>query len=245
MNFIANLSNKMNDLNKTEQRILSYCLEHSLEMERYKIVDLAAELFVSPNTIIRLAKKLGYNGFSEFKYAIHNSLVKQEVIKNDMHDIIEALEKTAKLLQPEILQQVVNDIKCAPKVCIFASGISRYAAMPFVKKMQYLNRLVLLSDDQDSSRLLASNLAPEDVAIFVSLSAETKSILESYQIALQRNASIVVITGLKQSLLSTSEKTIYVYTKSRFKDNIDFTSRIPIEYIFERIFDVYFTQEYQ
>lgn len=243
MDFFQVVTTKSQHINNTEQKIISYCIENSQKFSHMKIVELSEELFVSPNTIIRLAQKLGYRGFSEMKYAISNTSNSRELIVSDTFDIIEAMQKTKDLIDYTIIEKMVDDIKQAGKICIFASGLSRYAAFPFVKKMQYLNRLVLLSEDRDSSRLLAENLSENDVAIFLTLSAKTETILESYHIALQKKAKISVITGLGQSLLSHENQTIYIYSKNRFKNDIDFTSRMPMEYIFEYIFDIYFKKE--
>ncbi len=54
-------------LSTTENNIIQFILEHNEELENYSIRDLAKQTYSSTSTIIRLAKKLGYNGYEELK----------------------------------------------------------------------------------------------------------------------------------------------------------------------------------
>ncbi len=76
------------DLNDTDDMIEEYIRKHQDTVANVSIQKIAADLYVAPNAVMRFAKKLGYSGFSELKFAIareHDA---------DSKDIAAAGEKT-------------------------------------------------------------------------------------------------------------------------------------------------------
>ncbi len=72
MNFEQRFYEKEFKLNDTDSSIVEYILEHRSEIDKLAIQKIASDLFISPNAVMRLSKKLGYSGFSELKFALHN-----------------------------------------------------------------------------------------------------------------------------------------------------------------------------
>ena len=54
-------------LSSSQKEVAQYILDKKLEIEKLTIQELAHQTFTSPATIIRLAKKLGYEGYEAFK----------------------------------------------------------------------------------------------------------------------------------------------------------------------------------
>lgn len=54
-------------LSSSQKEVAQYILDKKLEIEKLTIQELAHQTFTSPATIIRLAKKLGYEGYESFK----------------------------------------------------------------------------------------------------------------------------------------------------------------------------------
>lgn len=57
-------------LSRPELNILKYAYENMDELMELSIQDLSNRVSYSPATVLRFCKKLGYSGFSEFKYAL-------------------------------------------------------------------------------------------------------------------------------------------------------------------------------
>ena len=57
-------------LSRPELNILKYAYENTDELMELSIQDLSNRVSYSPATVLRFCKKLGYSGFSEFKYAL-------------------------------------------------------------------------------------------------------------------------------------------------------------------------------
>ena len=79
MDLFDRLANQELSLNQTENKIIEYILQNMHNFETMNIQKISDKLFISPNTIVRLCKKLGYSGFSELKYEImHTNNSKDE-----------------------------------------------------------------------------------------------------------------------------------------------------------------------
>ena len=62
---------KLNNLSKIEAKILENIIARINESdEKILIRDVADSTFVSTTSVVRLAKKLGYNGYSDMIYAL-------------------------------------------------------------------------------------------------------------------------------------------------------------------------------
>ena len=57
-------------LSRPELAILKYAYENTEALLKMSIKELSGHVDYSPATILRFCKKLGYSGFSEFKYAL-------------------------------------------------------------------------------------------------------------------------------------------------------------------------------
>lgn len=58
-------------LSSSQKEVAQYILDKKLEIEKLTIQELAHQTYTSPATIIRLAKKLGYEGYESFKKRFH------------------------------------------------------------------------------------------------------------------------------------------------------------------------------
>ena len=68
------IRDKYKNLNETEKEILRYIISNSSRIRSLKIKELADAVYCSPNTIIRMSKKMGFTGFSEMKHVIFEEL---------------------------------------------------------------------------------------------------------------------------------------------------------------------------
>ena len=60
-------ADQMNQLSDLELDIYNYIISHRYEVIHMKLKDLSTDLHVSSSMITRVAKKLGYEGFLEWK----------------------------------------------------------------------------------------------------------------------------------------------------------------------------------
>lgn len=62
----------MNKFNENERKIISYIQKNIKDLKNISIKNLSGKLYVSQSCIFRVAKKLGYNGYTEMMITIKN-----------------------------------------------------------------------------------------------------------------------------------------------------------------------------
>ena len=70
MNFEERVLRHEDQLNETDDDIVAYIRSHRQEIMKLSIQKIAADLFIAPNAVMRLSKKLEYSGFSELKFSV-------------------------------------------------------------------------------------------------------------------------------------------------------------------------------
>ena len=60
---------KIPELNRVERTVLNYCLRAPEKVSEMTADELASQTYTSQATISRMAKKLGFTGFQEFKFS--------------------------------------------------------------------------------------------------------------------------------------------------------------------------------
>ena len=62
MDFFTRIAEHTPQLNKNDNELLSYCIRNHTEIANLKVTELADRLFISPASVVRICKKLGFSG---------------------------------------------------------------------------------------------------------------------------------------------------------------------------------------
>ena len=130
---MKNIFRNYDKMNATEIKILQYIIKNIDEIQKITVKELSQRLFVSKTTIINLAKKLGYEGFSELRFFLKNISERktenqEEYIseKNDVNDIFEEMSheinRTLMIQDREEIEEVVKKIIKSRIVYIISRG---------------------------------------------------------------------------------------------------------------------------
>ena len=242
MNFFNRIVENTNQLNKSDNEILSYCIKNNAAVSRMKVQELADALYTSPASIIRFCKKIGFSGFSEFKAELRMETQQEEHIqKSEIRpiDFLKDIHKTTQLIQEDTIEQILELIHTKEKIEIYAVGSSRMAANEFAKRLQLIKKVAFCYDDSSLMNISAKQVTENDLVIALSASGETSLVVAAATMAKSKGATIVSITNLGSNTLSDMAD-INVYVKStRFsKADIEVRSRVQLlilcEYIFFR-----------
>mgnify|MGYP001770350456 CR=1 FL=1 len=71
------INEHFNELNENEKAIIEYIIKNKANCQEMTIIELAKETLTSKSSILRLTQKLGFSGYSEFKYSIRKDISKQ------------------------------------------------------------------------------------------------------------------------------------------------------------------------
>ncbi|MGH4050624.1 MAG: MurR/RpiR family transcriptional regulator [Clostridium sp.] len=243
MLFYERISNNNISVNNTEKKIIEYILDNSNSFSNIIINDMASYLYISPNTIIRLCKKLGYSGFSELKYELVNNSkgVTQASLDNSVITIHNSILETLAINKLDTLKECADLMHKSKKIIIFSLGLSQYPSLAFAKKLQYLNKLCLVPEDRDANILYAKNLKDGDLALVVSSSGNTDIIRTVFTIIKTKKVPMITLTGFSQNILSQfSDIKLYAYLKQYNIDNNDLTSRLGFNIVLDLLIEQYY-----
>ncbi len=242
---------KYQTLSESERYVLKYIVKHINEIPSMSIVKLSEEANVSTATIVRLMKKIGYDGFTSFKYSIKD-LTKTVHSENSI-DTIEkkintAIKKnefevlnTIKMLSLGNIEDAIQKIHHAEKIYVFARGFSEMIANEITIKLQLLGKNCEMHNDPNIIRVISKKLKDTEIAIFVSLSGETKELVDACLNLKMKSISTITLTaGVDSSLANLSEIVLLGYkgTQSFFPD-YEVRSRLPLQVISRILLDAY------
>ena len=74
MDFYEVSSREMTKLSRTEQSIVKYVIKNMAETAQMSIRKLSEKCFVSPATLCRFTKRLGYEGYADFQKALSDTV---------------------------------------------------------------------------------------------------------------------------------------------------------------------------
>ena len=207
-----------NDFSPKEQAIADYILENPSKVSHSSISDLAAELGIADSTFFQFTKKLGFNGFKDFKMAllkqendltaitIHENVQKddselvmaQKVFDSNMSTLVD----TKKLLKEQDLKRAVKMISDSRRLYFFGVGGSEIVATDAYHKFLRSPIPVGHSTDYHLQLMEASLLTEEDCALFISHSGKSKETIHIAEAAKKNGAKVIVMTSQAHSPLA-------------------------------------------
>ena len=128
---------KIQSLNELEMSVYQYVIQHQNTIPYMRIRELAAEVHVSTTTILRFCKKLGCDGYAEFKLRLKESAGQQNIarIPEDLSELKAFLERVESPPYQQKLDEAAAMIAKADRVlCVGVSNsgyIAQYAARYF------------------------------------------------------------------------------------------------------------------
>lgn len=254
------------DFTQTEKEISHYILNHGDEVLSMSIKELAKKTYASPATIIRLCRKIGLEGYNDFKikysaelqYDLHHNDcidVNFPFEKDDSKEMIchklstlskEVIADTVKLIDFDELDKIVNLLYQSDKIDIYGSGNSLLAAMSFQHKMMRIQRDVNLKILHGEQIFLSYNSNEQRIALVISYSGETNEIVHIAQILKEKKTPIIVLTSVGNNRLSHyADYILNIGSREKIFTKIaPFSSQISIEYLLNIIFSCLFQKDY-
>ncbi len=186
---------------KTEKKVIDGILKTPPEEIIYlSISDLSARLKVADATLVRFCKKIGYNGFQDFKLHLSQTVAvtgKDSVdstAKRIALQMVDAINETSRGIRYEEYLRIAELMIHSDKVCAFGVGNSAITAMEISNVLARLGMIVTYTPDPHLQAMITSNLGKNDTVILISVSGSTKDIIDVAEIAKKNGVNIVIIT---------------------------------------------------
>ena len=203
-------------MTRLEARVVDLVLGRRAFTEATPLQTVASAAEVSEAMVVKVAKKLGYDGYRDFRaslaadnrlpiVAMHEELSLEDstatIMQKVFHTAIQALEETLAILDPADIELAADLFDGAGTRDFYGLGGSAQIARDAAHKFLRIGVRASVHDDAHMMAMSASLLGPGDVVAAFSHSGETDAVIEAVAIAKAAGASIVVITSHRGSAL--------------------------------------------
>lgn len=220
-------------LSDKEQSVANFLISDPQGFVSLSISALAARCGVSETVVIRLYRKMGYEGFHQFKIDIAQSLTEaapeglgdlrsgdsMETVKRKVFAITrQALEESVDAVDSRELERACEALRTANRVVLIAFGGSAPVALDLAHKLLKLGLMATVHTDPHMQVMSATLMGPGDVLVAISHSGNSRDIVEACEIARAQGAATILLTGFSRSpaakvadvtLLAVSRETEY------------------------------------
>lgn len=230
---------KVQSLNELEMLVYHYVLEHMDNIPKLTIRQLSTNGHVSTSTILRFCSKMGFDGFSELKYAIKNGEEQQPSFDQFYAATIHVDSFLKRLNQQtyyETLKPAITMITSARHVVF--SGIGTSGILGTYGSRYFTNMGINAYSIGDPFTPIPQRGFENTLAIILSVSGETSELIKQVTDFKRSGAKILSITNDEHSTIARlADYNISYYMpdeQSIYTDPyINITTQIPVVALIE------------
>lgn len=211
MNCSLIIKQSFESMTDSEKKIAEYVLNNTSEIYKLSAAELASFTDTSGASVIRFVKKIGFEGFQEFKIALAKNDVEEkgeevdydyidvkdtvrEVMSKTARKNIKTIEDTLELLNEKQVEEAIDAIQKAKHIYLFGVGASALIALDFQYKLLRINKNAFMHLDSHMQLSIAAHIEAEDAAIAVSYAGKTKEVYSALSKAKEKGAKCISIT---------------------------------------------------
>lgn len=194
------------ELGELDKEIIGFILEKQVAIENMSIIELADAVHTSKSTILRLTKKIGFTGFSEFKYFLKQNRI-SDSYKGPKVDSMEAqisdITRTIDYLKSQDMTELLQKIDNSETIYCYGTGYSqRKVIEEFSKLMICVEKRVIILPNKTEFDISMPMIKKSDLVIFASLSGETEDVKENLDILAMRGITTTAVTSFGDNYFS-------------------------------------------
>lgn len=191
------------NLTALEYSILEFILQDITHSIRIGVRGIASENYTSSATIMRLSKKMGYNGFTEMVYSLKRNAEAQSVSTTRIEEAYTPLTSLLNSNQLETLTEVSKILhNTKHSIFINATGFSGIVGQYFYKKLLVRGNNVVIMNSGDSIAVLEQRLKSIKYFLAISKSGLTPDIVEKARKAKEAGITVITFTSTLDCELS-------------------------------------------
>lgn len=206
---------KTEELSGSERAVADYVLANTQKVCGMNTREVAKEAFVSPATVVRFSKRMGFEGFEQFKRQLYAEWTsndgKDMVIDADFpfekdttcEDIFDhmlmleqnALRATKDLIEPDRWDAIICDIAACRHIDIYGEGVSFETARNFKNNMNRIGYDIFMENDRALQTNRCANLFADHFNLLLSYSGESGRTLSIARVLNDHHLKTLSITG--------------------------------------------------
>lgn len=220
MSVINKIVSRRTHLSANARKIADWITSNTEQAASLTSQELARATEVSQSSIVKFTQRIGFKGYSEFKLALTEDIVRRHsshttplhsnILADDPFSVIsqklvkektDAMIQTTNALSFETCSEAIQLIDSASRVQVVGIGGSALTAKEFSFKLLKLGITALTEQDSHVQIAIARTLKPQDVQIVISFSGERKEVLVAAETAKEQGVKVIALTSPRKSKL--------------------------------------------
>ena len=179
--------------------------------------EVAERSGVSEAMVVKVAKKLGFAGFREFRQglidyyhsgsaALHSEILADDtsgqIVQKVFRTAMQALEETFAIIDLKAFDRAADFLHHARQRDFYGLGGSAQIARDVSHKFLRIGLRSSVFDDAHMMMMSAALLGEKDVVIAFSHSGETAAVIDAVELARKNGARVIAVTNYRKSSLA-------------------------------------------
>ncbi|GES42322.1 RpiR family transcriptional regulator [Rhizobium sp. ERR 922] len=221
MSILKKISAQLESMAPADRQIGQFIIDNPDQMLRLSSAALAVETGRSQSSVVKFSQKLGYAGYQELKLAVSEAKAQEwqapagmihgtievgdgylTILQKLLGSKMQAMQQTISVNNEADIEKALEALHDARRIHLAGVGASSLVARDFSYKLMKLGRNVLHDSDSHVQMANASTLGPDDLLFALSYSGASIETLRIAELASQRQATVIAVTGLQDNPLA-------------------------------------------
>lgn len=265
-NMLIEKLRKQEDFSPSESALASFILNYGEELAYLSIHEIAEMSYTSTTTVRRLARKVGCEGFRDFKIQYVKEVTNPDVlddivdvnhpfhfgaqpslIANNLALLVnKAIQESLQALDYSDINKAVDLIRRADYVFLYGIGDSAITLRAFQNRLIKLKKVSVLATENSEESVYSMMATKKCLAVFVSYRGGTQTLLRNAQILHRNNVPWISLSSRVSTFLTDKAAvSIKIPPNEIQSDNIaTFYSQECFSFILNVIYSVLYTRNY-
>ena len=243
----------------SEDSLVDYFLQlKNDELVNKTLADMANETEISQTTIYNFVKKLGFNGFQDFKIKLASNSISStqperlinyreidpsdsyiDVAKKTIHFNQQSLENLVNFLDEKTLQRIVHLLEKSQNIYFFGQGGSSVIALDSYHKFLRSKLNCHYVSDYHIQLSICSKLTKKDCVFLFSHSGDSIETINLAKVLQKNNCPIICITGNPVGkILKLSTESVIAFSQEAKYRTESLTSRLPYQTVMHILYTI-------
>ena len=211
---LQRIDDRGRDLRRSENKVAEAVRAAPDEVVLSSITELAQRAGVSEPTVLRFCRTMGFSGYQDFKVGLARDLGSQEsrrhafdhfelnaeddietIVRKVTGTTIGTLSRLEQRLDQRALSRAIDHLSLARRIDFYGCGASAIVATDGQHKFFRMCIPTSAHVDPHMQVMSAATLGTGDVAVAVSTTGRTLSVLEAARVAAKFDATVIAITA--------------------------------------------------
>lgn len=229
MSVLINVRRALPSLRPAEQRVAQAVLADPAGISESSITAVARMCDTSETTVLRFCRAIGLAGYPELRIALARAAQFEEtdhgdgppingtisatdgladVVAKIAHADARAIEDTASTLDLNALKGAIDAVLSASRIDIYGIGASGLVGHFLHQKLHRIGLVSFVATESQLALTSAELLGPADVAVGITHTGVTPTVVDALQVAHRRGATTIAVTNYDRSPVAAQSNLI-------------------------------------